>query len=316
MAQLNSENDSSSNSKNVKLFKYWSLGIFITFIFSSFFQAEFFPNIWICLVAFNATFLFQNLNSLRLLPNFLGTTNGLFSSYEYQILAILLLIPFSNSFVINENISLRFVLVTLLYFQSFYTKSSTPILLALLVRISSVFFVCREEIASYCSPTIFSTPLGKLTAYNYSNYLAFILFNFFLLFSLFFYFIKLNSTKLFSPINLLNFFSLSLLLIYNLNELQIHEYSIVGQQRLDLKRVNLYIARLIYFVVAFVICLSYSNKLRLFNSIVAIGVFLSLLSSQSLFSIWILISILFILFLPKYHPSILKGNFFFKLNNL
>lgn len=304
MTQLHGE-DESSCSNNFELFKYWSFMLIITMAFNLICGINLFSNIWLGLLIFNLTFLFRNLKRSNLVE-FLK--NGFLNIFECQILIVVLLIPFSNSFIINENISLRFVLVTLLYVQSFFTKSTMPIFLTALVRTSSLFYVCREETASYCNQTIFSTQLEKLTPYNFSNYLMFIIFNFFLIFTLFVFLLKNNTTKIFSFINLLNFFNFICLLIYNLIQLYLYEYSILNQQWLHLKDFNIYIARLIYVCVALVIYLSRSSKFRLFNSIVAIGIFTSLISSQSLLSIWMLIFIMF--FIPKYKPSILKSNFF------
>ena len=73
---------------------------------------------------------------------------------EYILFLLSLLIPFSNSFIITENITSRFILISVICvgFLSnckplskslFLTRLSYLIVLIFLIRVSVVFFVCR-----------------------------------------------------------------------------------------------------------------------------------------------------------------------------
>jgi len=102
-----------------------------------------------------------------------------FLKAENLVYLLVLFVPFSNSYVIRENVSVRFLLVSLLtldsyYYMRHYTKLGKAAnfrrkLLELaaiffLIRIAEVFFICREEVLVYgCKQSVFATQMNKLS---------------------------------------------------------------------------------------------------------------------------------------------------------
>lgn len=293
--------------KNLKLLKdSFLIFIFVltlTFIFS--FNLTL--NISLYLFMFNLKFLIGNTNLTKIFGFF---RNRFLNIYEYSIFTFTCLIPFSNSFIINENVNLRFFLVSLFVLEALSKKSLKPVFLASLLRMTWVFYVCREEVAAFCNQTMFSIQLEKILSFSYLSYTTYIFFNFSLIFLIYFYLAKKNLKLFFLKENILNMLNLILLFTYNLIQLQIYNRSLVNQDDSEaLKVANLYLARIIHILAFLVVYLSNSSKKnhRLFDSMISIAIFTSLLSSQSLLSIWILIFILFEFFVQKSSPVIIKG---------
>lgn len=265
------------------------------------------------LFIFNLKFFINNINLLSLLDYF---RKNFLKFHEIIILVLVQLVPFSNSFIINEKICLRFFTVTLLFVEAFGQKSLRPILLCVLVRLTWVFYVCREEVASFCTQTIFSTQLEKLASFTYSNYLGYLAFNFTLALLILVYLVKTYSSDRFltpSRETVLNLFNFGILFIYNLNELGIYEKSLSNHSETTIafrKNLNLYLAKSIYIISIFGVFLTKRKSARnqLVNSMISIGVLMSLITSQSFLSIWILLLILFHVFVPSEHQlEIIKG---------
>lgn len=278
--------------------------IFLGFTFSTIILAFLF--------IFNLKFFINNINLLSLLDYF---RHDFLKFHEIVILVLVQLVPFSNSFIINEKICLRFFTVTLLFTEAFGQKSFRPILLCVLVRLTWVFYVCREEVASFCTQTIFSTQLEKLASFTYSNYLGYLAFNFTLAFLIIVYLLKTYSSDRFltpSRETVLNLFNFGILFIYNLNELGIYDQSLSSPETTLTfrKNLNLYLAKSIYIISILGVYLTKrkSAKNQLVNSMISIGVLMSLITSQSFLSIWILLLILFHVFVPnECQLEIIKG---------
>ena len=81
---------------------------------------------------------------------------------------------FSNSFVVEESTVLNFCVVTLLFTYVWDLRSNNPaaketrvpiaitLLVVGIIRLSNVYFRCREEQASYCYPSDFHKPIATL----------------------------------------------------------------------------------------------------------------------------------------------------------
>lgn len=79
---------------------------------------------------------------------------------------ITLIIPFSNSFVIRENICLRYILIGVILLSCSKLQSVLDYLKLVLVlifcRLSEIFYICREEIQDTCKRLSFSLPVTKI----------------------------------------------------------------------------------------------------------------------------------------------------------
>lgn len=294
-----------SNSNNFRFLKDSGIIAILVLILGLLFRFSLPLNALLYLILFNITFLARNQN-LSELGAFL--TNDFLKPYEILVFICINLIPFSNSFIINESSSLRFFLISLLFVEAYARKSIKFVVLASLVRFTWVFYVCREEVASTCNQTIFSIQLEKLSSYSYNSYLLFLLFNFSIAILIYAYLAKIHLDTFLSRENILNLTNFALLFIYNLNQLRIYDQT----KSHDLNGHSLYIARAISFLAAVVTLLSRSDNRnrQLFNSMIAFGIFMSLLNSQSFLSIWILILLLFELFLKDPGQVIIKGKDF------
>ena len=89
-----------------------------------------------------------------------------------------LLIPFSNSFVIKENICLRFCLIAIILLSCgklSTVKEYVKLIFALILcRMSEIFYVCREEIQDTCKRYSFSMSITKIVL-EQTNHLIFYL---------------------------------------------------------------------------------------------------------------------------------------------
>ena len=235
---------------------------------------------------------------------------------EYILFLLSLLIPFSNSFIITENITSRFILISVICvgFLSnckplskslFLTRLSYLIVLIFLIRVSVVFFVCREENLVYnCTESYFATQLSKIS-FDLSNntvlspfqiYIGFILFNFLLIILIILYILKSNTYYETNRVKYLFFFQLTILFSYWFIQL----FNNISNDSLNSSKVNFYLARLFYIIFILAqymiwrdeaankdLSKFYLNKIT--NLIISLGLLITLISGQSSLSIWFLI---------------------------
>ena len=239
---------------------------------------------------------------------------------EYFVYSLIYLIPFSNSFIIQENVALRFILISVIslefYYNTFNIKTTKInfilklvnfLLILIILRVGSLFFVCREEVLVYnCTQTLFATSLSKLSfgeARTGSTfyYLGFILLNFILILSIYLFVINsnnLNSRKL----KISYLFQIIILPIYWALQLvqSLSNSSELGDN-FFLKQCILYIARLfliiflfnIFLIVKEVLSITYKNR-KIFidliiNCMITLSLLISLVSGENSLSIWLLI---------------------------
>ena len=135
-------------------------------------------SIGICALLFNLNVLFKFKDYFLRVRSLVDFFKAHVVRKDYVVVYLAFLIPFSNSFVIRENNTLRFLLVTTL-FLDLYTKLCISKLnlaallhklkylavILFLLRVSFIFHVCREEVLTTlnCTHTIFSTQLGKIS---------------------------------------------------------------------------------------------------------------------------------------------------------
>ena len=240
---------------------------------------------------------------------------------EYFLYILLLVIPFSNSYIVQENISLRFILVSILFFELFIRlrkqssknarfglmKFAEVCFITSLIRFTEIFYVCREEaLLLKCSQNIFSTQLTKLSLNEDQNsinsYYGFIIINLIVMSSVIFYLLKSSSIKMVSRINFMVIVKMFLLLAYWLIQLVINVYQ--NGSDYQLQNISLFIARTFYICFLVIqVMLFRDNKMSTKNnlskvylrtviySMISWGLLISLLSVESLMSIWILILI-------------------------
>ena len=263
------------------------------------FESNLIEFLWIYVILFNFYFFTKFKLSIRRFCEVIHDTFRI----DYFILMLIYLIPYSNSFIISENNGIRFLLVSILFLDYYYKLKSSRnfdvtylvkfVIILLLLRVSSIFYVCREE-ANQCVPTIFSIQLSKLEInVNFFNHFLFILFNFFTITIInIVLIIKLDLRSLF--IRFLYFTNILLLLVYKYMQL-------VESSNLYSKSFNLKLARLIYFLIFLILMKilfdkSISNFSKLCYFIISYGHLITLISSESFISIWLLILILFLYF--------------------
>ena len=241
-----------------------------------------FQNIWIY------TFLVNIYFSQKIYKSIIFNIKQI--NIENFILILTFILPFSNSFIIKENNSIRFLLISVLFYRIYLNrKKKLPIFKLLiclvLIRICSVFYVCREELNDSCSQSIFAQQMSK-SSLSTTKYTLFYLFNFISIF-LIFYFLKTKNLIL----NVLLSASLIILMAYNFVQL-------LGRDSTMVKYPQLMLARL--FLLVFVLQLTSACaatkkffKSDLFNFLkLCIVIFISLLLGDSLLSVWILALIL------------------------
>ncbi len=278
---------------------------------------------WLGLVLFNLDLLYSNRQYL--LPStFLLRAVHLFTQKEYFLFFLTCLIPFSNSFIINENVSLRFFLIAILYIEiynqlKFFKRSdwhrvSILIVCIVLVRFSFLFHICREEVMQKCTQFIFSTQLQKASI-DKVFYIFFIAFNFVSIFIVVRKLRPRDNNKLLDFIYAFQFLSI---VGYNFIELEINNMeSLIIESKLDkslssstssgksyllsLKIFNIQLARLTYALFManiVIICTKYnSNSMGKYqNLVISLGLFMSLILGENKLSVWILIFILDSLF--------------------
>jgi hypothetical protein len=240
---------------------------------------------------------------------------------EYFVFFLSLLIPFSNSFIIRENISLKFLLISVLCIE-FFSKSKNLeksiflnklfyfLLIILCIRLTQLFYVCREEVLiNNCTESYFVVPLSKISfnvnqTHFYLNtflnrsilvYLTFILINFFLITSIVLYILKTNTKFNMNGVKNLFFLQIFILFSYWIIQLFVN----ISNDRFGLSAMNFYLARFFYLIFIVIqikiwsskeTCQDYFGSTTYF--VISLGLLATLLSGQSSLSIWILLFIL------------------------
>jgi hypothetical protein len=277
------------------------------FIFGSFLNS----NYILCIL--NIVFIIE----LKPLQHFFSTLK--FHS-EYLIFFLSLLIPFSNSFIIRENISLKFLIITALCIE-FFSKSKHLnkilflnkifylLLLISLLRITQLFYACREEVLISCTENYFVIPLSKISFnsnqthfdlnifFNRSIliYLAFIFVNYFLITSIILYILKTNTKFNLNGVKYFFLLQIIILFLYWIVQLFIN----VSNDSFGLSAINFYSARLFYMIFIVIQIKIWSAKETVqdylsatTNFVVSLALLATLLSGQSSLSIWILLLVL------------------------
>jgi hypothetical protein len=234
------------------------------------FQFSFLQSIWIFSFLFNVFYFYNRFKNF----NFSQICSKMrFCSMELHSALILLLgclIPFSNSFIVSENNSLRFLCVSVLFANFFLLLRREKIVrlrkliffssILLLLRLSRIFQVCREEsiVNLNCTQTVFSIPLNKLafemnqtfeiqyllTNESIRNHFLFLLVNFITITLIVRFFAKSANRSL----KLIIHFKLIILFAYILFQFLIVLSESANSNRLpsELKQINLHLARLFY----------------------------------------------------------------------
>lgn len=239
-----------------------------------------FQNIWIYTSLINIYFLFKKLNNLSFIKKQVNIENF--------ILILSFIIPFSNSYIIKENNSIRFLLITFLFYRIYLSLRKKLSILKFficitLIRVSHVFYVCREEALNTCSQTIFALPMLKssLTTFTYTLFYSF---NFFFVF-LAFLVLRPKSLRL----NL--FLSASLLTLLVYSYVQIFSKDSTGTKYPQLLLARLFL--ILFGCQQIFAWSSVKSKPEKFSfTYLSIVLFISLLLGESLLSVWILAVIL------------------------
>ena len=315
-----------------RVFFYLAVYLGVTFLLG----LRFSTFTWYSLLFFNLDLLFtckRLIFSPRLAGNFL---QNLTTRKDYVIFSLVLLIPFTNSFIISESVSLRFLLVSLLYVELANQLRHLPatawqrlrrvltfLTYMLIIRFSFVFHVCREEVANKCTQYIFATQLQKSTT-DKARYTLFIVFNFICILSIINSIRPRNNPFLLNLVCAVQFVSL---FVYNLIELEMNNLEAMTQlSRLDraadndlqtklvlvhYRGWNIYLARLVYagfFLSQVVQLFLRPSRLagdKLANFLISFGLVVSLLLAESKLAIWAPVFIL-VSFLKQYKQN-LKG---------
>ncbi len=272
---------------------------------------------WMVLLLFNLDLLHSNRKYIISCSFKLAKV---LSQKEYFLFLFTLLIPFSNSFVINENVSLRFFLTALIYMEIYnqlkffkrinWHRALPLIICIILIRFSFMFHICREEVMQKCTQYIFSTQLQKASI-DKVFYIFFIAFNFVCIYLVISKLRPRDNLKIMDFIYACKFLSI---ISYNFIELEINNMeSLIMESKLDkqnsnlnistshfylssLKTINIQLARLtflLFFVNIFILCtmnLSLKNKHQ--NLVISLGLFMSLILGENKLSVWMLIFIL------------------------
>lgn len=202
-------------------------------------------------ISFNVFIYIFNFKLLKNLKNFsLHRNNGLLVIYFVS-----LLIPFSNSFVINENNCLCYLLITIISLLVLNKKPTegevnrlsiylNSLLILVLCRLTSLFYICREETQFSCKRTSFTMPLKKLLFDTYFDYIIKSTIYFLLsLISVLFIYFKYFDAYLIGKLKFLFRFQLILLGLYWF--LQVH-YNNNGDDNTKNSMLNTYIPRVYY----------------------------------------------------------------------
>ncbi len=219
---------------------------------------------------------------------------------QYFLYFLTLLIPFSNSFIIRENSTLRFILITVLCVEFISNCKSTNkdlflkklfylISLILLLRLMQLFYVCREEVlVNNCTENIyFVTQLSKISFddsnHDFQIYVLFMLSNFILITLIISYILKTNTIFKLDKIKILIYLQIIILFSYWTIQL------FMNISKDSFNRINIYLARLFYAIFIILQFLIWKKQDKITNFVVSLGLLLTLISGQSSLSIWFLI---------------------------
>jgi hypothetical protein len=293
--------------------------------------------IWVCSLYFNLIILFKFKNQFLKISTLFNFLKQHYLRVDYLFIYFSFLIPFSNSFVIRENNSLRFLLVSFLFLDlysklraykpslgSILSKLKQLTLILFLVRISFIFYVCREELLTLnCTQTVFSTQFSKLNLMensyqsNFLNnttlfYSSILIFNFACFIKIFQMVSNVNLKSRFGNVNIKQLFYLQIFILFiymiiqfklNINAYLNLDEKIKYQNEL-LKTINLFLAKLIYvlFLLAQAIIWYPRTELdtnkqifyekRVKSLILSLSLVLTLVMSESFLSIWIIVLII------------------------
>ncbi len=244
----------------------------------------------------------------RLASNFRNFQLDSLLKPEYFFYTLVLFIPFSNSFIVQENVSLRFIVVSVFCYEFykrlqleshvtgrfFLSKCRDLAMLVTLIRITELFYVCREEaLLLKCTQGIFSTQISKTSDYSILVYFAFSFLNLVVMSSVLFSLLRPYLTR--SCINFLILLKVLTLFAYWLVQIRISQSS--AEQRFFFNQIGLYLARLFYtlFAVSQLFIWTFDDRcyLKLVTYVLAtFGMLASILSGESVASIWILVLVL------------------------
>ena len=301
---INSKKTHSLDELTINLAKTSSLMLAIYFVlaFCLSLNAKF--SIWILGLAFNFYFILKHASQF-------APISLKFINKQSIILLLVYLIPFSNSFIIRENNSLRFLLMSVLAVD-FYTKlniykpslsgiarkASYIVPILFLIRISHVFYICREEVLTLnCTQTIFSTQLSKLS-YSAGFYFIFLLSNFV---CISFIVYRVSKSNGFLKLTYIYYTQVVLLFVYFMVQLRLN---LISNSELNqseewsiLKHFNLNLARFNYFLFLSAQLLIWSsafsrNSLKLNNLITSLGLLMTQVAGESMLSVWLLILVI------------------------
>lgn len=244
---------------------------------------------------------------------------GLFKG-EHFLYLLVLLVPFSNSYIVLENISLRFILISMFLYELFtrlkqQAKVDRHFLIkklieigsiCVLIRFTSLFYTCREEaLLLECTQNIFSTQITKVSFAGESSfliYLVFISFNFTAICSIILYLLRPYLNRLnFSKLNYLIALESLILLTYWILQLMINSFQISLTSQLNRVTINLPLVFYVCFILSILLnCLTKDQYTKPQDSylssvtylLVNFGLLISLVSGESALTIWILILIL------------------------
>jgi hypothetical protein len=247
----------------------------------------------------------------------------------YFIYFATFLIPFSNSYIIMENVSLRFLLQSVMAFTVYVhlqkkTLNTKAIIFlvtaAVFVRKTDLFYTCREE-ARNCFTTPLAQPLSKSNIISTYGTLVFVLINFAVFGTAFYFLLSRHLTLIKTTrdviclqkqrwLNSIYCFQFILILCYWLA--QIAETQLNPEWTSILKLVGLALSRSIYILIF--VCFSIIQRglihtqrsIALVNYIFCVGIFLSVLAGESLLSIWVLIYLIIISKLLFDHNQAIK----------
>ena len=248
---------------------------------------------------------------------------------EHLLYFLMLLIPFSNSYIVQENISLRFILISTLFYELFtrlrqQAKVEEPFLInrlletgsiCVLLRFTSLFYTCREEaLLLDCKQNIFSTQITKISFgsevspdqstlnFSFVAYLAFISFNYLVICAIIYFLVRpYFNKKTFSSLNYLILFELFIFFCYWTLQLVNNAFQISHTSQLNQITIKLPLVFYVCFTLSLLkICMLNSKDIKPQDSylssvtymLVNSGLLISILSGESALSIWILILIL------------------------
>ena len=284
-------------------------------------------------VLFNLYFLVKFKSSIRFLK-----ISADMLKIEYILYMFILIMPFSNSFVIHEKFGLKFILITMILVEFFLRLKSTRfnkefiikkifelICICLCLGMTQIFYVCREEtLILNCTQGVFATQLTKLN-FNHSTsineiiwnkefqiYSAFILFNFISICLIILFIIRTNLKKSHLMLNTLIGMQLLILFIYWFLQLVINIYRDSASHLSDL---NFYLARIFYliFLISQILIwyptesmieqvemnMFYLKKIVYLS--ISVGLLATILTAEAALSVWTLI--LVIILYSKYRST-------------